>query len=241
MANDWIDPLLLLQDVDLRLVTLTRLLNAEAADKAALQKPVTAAEAAAETAKQEYQACEKRIKTLEMKAESLRSKVKDFMAKTSMVTKQDEYKAALTQIEQCKQEIAGLEEEEMTLLESEEKLKTAVEAARRQVAETATEVKAQLAEYAAKQQGLRAEVESLKARRPALSAVIPAPVISIYDRLLKRRLQQDHASRPLVVALIDDKKCGGCGSSMVSQTIINIMKGQPIACEYCNSILYIRH
>lgn len=241
MANHWIDPLLLLQDVDLRLVTLNKLLAAEAAEKTALQAPVAAAEAAAETAKLEYQACEKRIKSLETKAESLRGKVKDFLAKTTMVTKQDEYKAALSQIDQCKVEIAGIEEEEMVLMESEDRLKSAVDAARKKVVEVAAEVKTKLNEYIAKNQDLRTEAETLKAHRPDLAKVIPPPVISIYDRLLKRRQQQDHGSRPLVAALIDDKKCGGCGSTMVSQTVINVMKGQPIACEYCNTILYLRH
>lgn len=237
MANDWIEPLLVLQDVDLRLLALEKLLAAETAERTAIQAPILAAESAAEAAKQEYQTCEKRIKALETKSESLRAKVKDFKIKTTMVRNNEEFKAAKTQIEQCELEIAALEEEEMVLMESEDRLKSAVATAREKIVAANAEVKIKLAEHAAKIQALRTEFETLKTRRPGLAAGIAANVLSIYDRLLKRRQQQNQGTRPLVAPLIDDKKCGGCGSTMVSQTIINVMKGQPIACEYCNTIL----
>jgi len=90
----------------------------------------------------------------------------------------------------------------------------------------------QRAYLAAEQTRLASEIEHIKSERQATAASIPAEDLNLYEQLRRQR-------KGLAVALVSDRYCSACGSTL-SATLLHAARSstQLTRCDVCGRILY---
>ena len=115
--HDWTEKLLLLQEKDLRIARLEEQLQAVPVEKARASQELQETQVAVTAAQEQVRTEEKAIKVLELDVESTRTKMRDFQSKSAMIKNNEEYRAALTQIEACRQRVSEIEDQELAAME----------------------------------------------------------------------------------------------------------------------------
>src|SRR5690349_1036498 len=221
-----------LQEIDNRLVDLTREITALPKHIAEIEKKLISherkldADRAALVANQkERKKCEGDIQVQEQKI----SKLKDQMlqAKTN-----EQYRAFQHEIEFCEAEIRKAEDRILELMGESEPLDKNVKAAE-------TALKAEKAEVEKEKQQARertatdeASAAELQKERAQVAGSISVRVYQQYERVRKSR-------RGIAVAEALDGRCNACQMSMRPQFFQELKRGDKVmACESCQRILY---
>lgn len=234
--DDWVEALLDLQATDQRIQKLQAQVDSVPREKKRVEAESAEAETAVEAAHKGLQQVQIEIKELESKVESVKTRMKDFQTKTTMIKDNNEYKKALGQIENCKQEISGYEDRELELMEKLEatkadhaKQKKAFEAMQNRIADMQSDL-----ETRAKNAG--AQLEKTRTKRAEIRASVPPKALRLYERLAKSP-QRLAAGRPVLVPMRGET-CGFCNMKVTAQTRVNVNKAQLVTCDHCSSMLY---
>jgi DNA-binding transcriptional MerR regulator len=99
--HDWVENLLEVQRIDVRMAKIQAQLDSLPKDIEATEELQRADERRLAEVGQRMIQLEKELKGIEMDVEALNAKKSDFQAKSTMIKNNDEYRAALHQIEQC--------------------------------------------------------------------------------------------------------------------------------------------
>jgi hypothetical protein len=85
---------------------------------------------------------------------------------------------------------------------------------------------------AGERDSLLREVENLSAERQAITGDLPADVLANYESLRTQR-------RGLAVAVVKDKACSACGTTLTPMQVQNLVISADLAyCPTCTRILY---
>jgi predicted nucleic acid-binding Zn-ribbon protein len=233
--HDWVENLLQVQRIDVRMAKIQAQLDALPRDIGATEELQRADEARLAEAGQKLIELEKELKKIEMDVEALNAKKSDFQAKSTMIKNNEEYRAALHQIEQCDHQIAKCEDRELELMEALEEAR----AAKKECASILDVTKKRVAEvqqdFETRRKNSEAALGELaETRAPALSAVERTPA-SRYERL--RMSGRARAGQPVLVP-IHDEVCGRCRMNVTAQVRMNALKGMPVNCQNCGAMLY---
>jgi predicted nucleic acid-binding Zn-ribbon protein len=233
--HEWMQNLLNLQEKDLRLAKIEAQVAGVPRDKAKATDELKADEALVAAAKEAVRTAEKAIKSAELDAEGLRTKMRDFQAKSAMIKNNEEYKAALHQADACRKQVAECEDREIKSMEELERAKRNLEqqekrlaAARQRVAEIVTDLDT-------RQRNCQQEIDKLKQERQTFLSCIPADMLKRYDRLRQGRYRAEHRS----FVPIRDGVCDGCHMNVTAQVRVNTIKGQLCSCGNCGRLLYV--
>lgn len=241
MGTEWKNDLLGLQTLDRKMMVQAGIIMGEPAEKQQWIERQEKLAAGLQAAKAAHLDCLRQIKDIELKAGSEHARLKKFTDKAQQGLKSaEDYAKAEIQIAESRKITAELEEQELKLMEQEIALKAALADAELQAKTEGVAIQAALDEISKRTAAARAELELLKPQRPALLAKLPQDIGGVYDRIFRHRLQnpQTHA-KPAAVPLLYGKECGCCGMEQVSQTIVNVKRGNPpTVCEYCGTLLY---
>ena len=236
IVHDWVEQLLKVQEKDLRIGKLQEQVDAVPREKAKVQAMLAAETKALETVKAKVVDEEKRIKTLEIEADSLRAKQRDFESKSTMIKNNEEYRAALHQIEMCKHKISECEEQELELMEDLEAARVAL--ADEKKAHAAAEKRAEQMnkDLDVRAKNCQAQIDKLQAQRDELAVGIPATNLKRYDRVRKNR----PPAQPVLVPVDHSNICGGCHMNLPAQDRVNAARGQSVSCPNCGALVYYR-
>lgn len=233
---DWVEKLLSLQEKDNRIAKLREQVQSVPEEKQKATDTLNEAETGLSTAKTAVQNCEKAIKTVELDIETINTKRMDFEAKSTMIKDNSDYRAALHQIETCKNSVAEIEERELVLMEG-------LEAARRRYkealkAEEALEKRIDqvMRDLDTRLQNCTAQLDKLQAQRQELLTDIPSDVARRYERMLNSR----RANNPEAIAFaaVRNDTCMSCHMTVTPQTRTNASKGLVCTCSNCGVLLY---
>ena len=114
---EWVQSLLKLQDLDLEVAKLQAQLAAIPAKEEETKTLFKAEEDAFAAAKKSVQEIELTIRKLEGEINTLKTQKENFQSKTSLIKNNDEYRAALLQIEQCDKAISVAEEKQLIAMD----------------------------------------------------------------------------------------------------------------------------
>ncbi len=235
--HDWVEHLLSLQDIDIRIARLEDQIASVPGDKEQAKAMLDAADNAVHAAKAKMVETEKAIKHVEIDIETLVDKQRDFEKKSTMIKDNDDYKKAMHQIDHCKSQINQFEDRQLELMET-------LEANRRELDEQTKAHKAaqerirQLtADLDKRQQNCERELEKLNAQREQIRETIDPTIISRYERIRQNR--RSNGASPVGFAPIRDYTCGWCHMNVPPQVRMNASKGQLASCPQCNVILYV--
>ncbi len=235
---EWVQKLLAVQEIDLRLDRLREQAASVPEEQAKLARMLEGEEHELARAREAVRGIEKELKTLEMEADGLRARRADFQTKSAMIRNNDEYKAALLQIEQCTKLVADLEDQQLAVMERLEAARGEVEAALRRLEAARARAQEMEADLQKRLANAEAQIAQLLAERgPALAGIDPETVRR-YDRLRASPARQNSRDRRALVPVRDGVCCDRCRMNVTAQTRMNARKGQPVTCENCGTMLY---
>ncbi len=236
MVQSVLEPLLILQDRDLKRLGLELQLRSVPGDIARVEQKIAAEKSAIEVARTELKDLEVKKKSLETDIGLAEQKVGQYRTQQLSIKKNEEYKAMGHQIETVQTQIGELEGKELELMYG-------IDEAKKKFAAAEAELKANISGHEARIKVLREREASLAAElKIAQSDVATArtpigePRLRVYDRIAARNM-------PAVVA-IQAGKCGGCHLK-VSSEVESAARGKgidPLAqlptCDQCGRIVY---
>jgi predicted nucleic acid-binding Zn-ribbon protein len=233
--HNWVENLLEVQRIDIRMAKLQAQFDSVPGDKAAAEGLLHGDEQRLAAAREAVQTLEKELKSIELDVEGLKGKKTGIQSKSAMIKNNEEYRAAMHQIEQYDHQIAQLEDRELEVMDAIEKARTAqaeclrvLDVTKRRVAEVRGDLDKRLA-------GSKAALDEMaKIRQPALAAV-DAQAAQRYERL---RSSGRSRNGQAVLVPIRDEVCGRCRMNVTAQLRMNALKGMPVTCQNCGAMLY---
>ena len=229
---DVIEKLLVLQSHDQKILKTQEELSGIGPQRQASAAKANASTQALDQAKNHQKQLESERKRLELEVEAKQELIRKYATQQAQTKKNEEYKAFANQIETCKQEIGGIEDVELGVMEQ-------IDAAKIQVGKAAEAAKADkamvdglLGQLEDRETRLKKELADLQAKRPEYVASLDESVLARYERLFKNK-----GGRALVGVV--HSACGGCHMKLPTQIILASQGHQEIvACPNCSRILY---
>ena len=222
-----------LQALDTRIAGLERETTRLPKEIEAIEASVHAARTTLDAGKTRLDATKKSIRTKEKDLDVSAAKRAKAEARLYEVKTNKEYSAVLVEIEEIKQEKSRLEEEILTLMETQERLTTDIRDADAQLKRAETEGKANEAVVRERLRAVETELTGVRIERASLAAGVSPAVLAEYDKLLKAR------GGVAVVQALPSHICAGCRMAIRPQAVLEL-RTQPhlIRCESCGRYLY---
>lgn len=233
--QDWIRNLLALQDVDVQAAKLLDQVAHIPEKKDEVRQQCEAEAASCREAEAALRAIELESRDLETQIDQLLTKKRDFQTKSTMIRNNDEYKAALLQIELCDKSVGDLEEKQLDAMFRAETAREVV-AERRTTAEIAKkQADEKIAQYEDLAKHCQEQADEVLAGRDELRSAVREDILKIYDRL--RSSVKNPKTRPCVVP-VEAVACSRCRMKVTTQLYHDAMNGKLVICPTCGAILY---
>jgi hypothetical protein len=227
-----IEKLLILQDRDQRILRIREQLARIGPEREALRSQTGAVLAALSAAKARGQQIEKDRKQRELEVEARKQQIGRYSLQQFQTKKNEEYRALAHEIDTCNADIVKLEDAQLELMEQAEATQREILAVSRQAGELNKLAEGQLAELAAREQSLTAELAELESHRDQIKSAVDERTLQRYERLLKMK-------GGTVVVGIQHGVCGGCHMRFPVQLVVSCQAGRDlVACPNCGRILY---
>ncbi len=230
---DEVRALLILQDRDRRLMTLSKDLEKLPQDEARAKTKLADDQAAVKAAHDAVIACDLEFKKIELDAETRKTTINRLKNQQFETRKNDEYQALGNEIIRYEKQVDDLETKELELMEKMDGLKAAQKAAEDGLANTQKLVDEDLKSIRQRFENMEQERKEVSEERAKLLTDVPEDMIPLYERLMKSK-------NGLAIAEMHEGKCEGCHMKLIPSTINTVQRGTEIArCEDCGRILYI--
>jgi len=236
---EWVEKLLILQDKDMRIIKLEDQIASVPNAKVEVAAMLTEAENAVAVGKKDLQEEEKNLKHLEIEVDTLLQKKRSFLAKSAMIKNNEEYRAALHQVEQVNHQISQLEDQELELMEAIEGARATLNQANKKLVASKQRTKEMQLDLDTRLANCQKQVARLQEeRQPALAEVagIAKAMVTRYERL-RARGEVSFADRRNFVP-VRDEVCDRCRMNVTAQTRMNVRKALLVTCENCGAMLY---
>jgi uncharacterized protein len=237
MVSSVLEPLLILQDRDLKRLGIEAQLKAVPADIAVVEQKIAAEKSAIETAKAELRGLESKKKLLETEIGSAEEKLAKYRTQQSQVRKNEEYQALGHEIETTQAAIGALEEQELQIMYGIDEAKKKFAAAEAALKANISGHEGRIRTLRERETSLAAELKAAQAEAATAREPVGAISLRVYDRIALRQ-------RPVVVP-IHGSKCGGCHLK-VSGEVESAARGKDAGapgttlptCDQCGRIVY---
>jgi len=233
--HDWAEKLIAIQDLDIRIAKISEQLS---------QIPVKQQEAESLYANenQDYEQSKLQLKELEVSARTIENEIaiqndkkRTFQSKTILIKNNDEYKAALLQIEMCDQVVHTLEDQQLELMFKIEAARQNV-SSRRQAVEQAQKRAASVKEdLEVLRKTCEEQIARISRERTAAVPAADPELVKKYEHL--RNGRNHNQSQPCVIPILDGV-CSRCRMHMTPQTCQDVLKGKIVLCPSCSGMLY---
>ena len=227
-----LEQLLILQDRAQQIRQVEAELKSVPLERKSLDAQVAAASARLEAVKDRARHVEMEKKKLELDVGTRNESIARLRTQQYETRKNDEFSAMGREIERYQQEISGLEDQELDLMEQADQLKVQIAVEEKQTAAAKEAIAKQAVNLEAKQATLEGRLEELKKEREELAAKVDEDLLDRFNRLFTSK------GDAAVVALEHDV-CTGCHMKVTTATVVRVKGGKEIvSCEQCGRILY---
>jgi len=230
--TDTIEKLLVLQDRDRHIVRVKDELAHVEPERLALIARAAGAQAGLDAAKNRGKHIESERKKLELEVEAKKGLIEKYSLQQFQTKKNEEYRALAHEIEQCKEAIVKLDDQQIELMEKAELAQKEVATANQVANEARKGVDAQIADLAKREENLKKELAELESNRQELLMAVDEAARSRYERLLKNK-------GATAIVGVEHGVCGGCHMKLPAQILVSCRAQQEIVtCINCGRILY---
>lgn len=231
----WAEKLLAVQNIDIRLAKIAEQL-AQVPIKQAESDVLFATENEAfEQAKKNLRGAEVSAKQLENEIAVQLEKKRNFQSKTILIKSNEEYRAALLQIEMCDQVIKHLEDQQLEKMFEIDTLKSELESRKKDVETARKRAQSVKEEYQTLQENCEKHCVQLQVEREKAAAEADPELLRRYDHLRSGRNVDQ--TRPCLVPIMEGA-CGRCRMRMTAQTCQDTINGRVVFCPSCAAFLY---
>jgi predicted nucleic acid-binding Zn-ribbon protein len=230
---EWIQNLLALQDLDMRIRRMKMRLQLLPKERSNLEAEITKAREDLKQKSETVKKTELTIKQVEDSIAKVNGEIAKLQNQSAMVKKNDEYKALLSEINNRHEQISELETKEITLLDDIETARTKFKEFEKQFEARKQTIEEDLKELSELGKELKEEIVQTTSGRTAYESKIESAVINIYNRLLKTK------GSPMVK--IHNGNCGNCHLKITPQTFNEAKKSAIAICDHCSHMLYIEN
>lgn len=228
-----LEQLLILQDRAQKIRQVEAELKTLPEERRALDAQATAAAAHLETLKQGGRQLEVAKKKLELDVGTRNESIARLKTQQYETRKNDEFSAMGREIERYQNEITGLEDQELELMEQGDQIKAQVGAEEKQTAIAKESIERQVANLASKEATLETRLTELNQERESLAAKVDEDLLDLFNRLFASK-------RDAAVVALENDFCTGCHMKVTTQTAVRAKGGlEIVSCEQCGRILYV--
>lgn len=189
---------------------------------------------------QDFTACqadlksrEKELRRMELEIEDLQGNLLKLKQKQLQVKTNQEYQAALHEMEFLSGKISDQEDRVLEGMEEMDQLRASMERSRRCCEQGKKDITAELGNLENSASFLENEINRAAGRRADALARVPAKAMALYNKLLP-------VSGGIVVAEARDELCTACRVMLRPQFYQELLQGAGILqCENCRRILYV--
>ena len=229
---DLIDNLLVLQDCDRKIRKLEEELSQIEPGRLGLLARTADTQTSLENARHLVRQLESNRKNLELDVETKKTQILRYANQQLQTRKNEEYRALAKEIETCKEEIKGIEDREIELMEQSEKAQASVVSATQAADQARKLAQDQIGQLNTREKELQHDLAQFHASRENLSAAVEDGPRGRYERLMRSKGEN-------VVVGVDHGVCGGCHMKLPPQLVISCQARKDIiTCSNCGRILY---
>jgi uncharacterized protein len=229
---DEVRALLILQDRDRRLMTITKELGKIPTDEARAKAKLAGDETAVAKAREAMLQAELQVKKIEMDAETRRTTIKRLKLQQFETRKNEEYQALGHEVIRYEKDLDGMETKELEAMEEVDRFRGLLREAEAAYAKTQTLIAEDLALLGERRQRLEADQAELIAEREILASKAPEELLPLYERLMRSK-------DGVAISPMNDGRCGGCHMRLIPSTAIKVQaESEMVRCEDCGRILY---
>jgi predicted nucleic acid-binding Zn-ribbon protein len=230
---DVIEKLLILQERDRQISRVQADLANIEPQRKRLQARTADTQSNLDAAKLKAKQLETERKRLELEVDAKKQLIEKYSLQQFQTKKNDEYRALANEITNCKQQILGLENEQLELMEQGDAVQKEVAACMETANAAKQQVEADLADLAKREKALMKELSDLEAGHEQLEAAVgDESALARYKRLRRQRGDR-------TVVGIEHSVCGGCHMKLPTQIVVSCQGAQElICCPNCARLLY---
>lgn len=200
---------------------------------AARQAVLAKRQAEVDTAREALKRLRADIKSKELQAQSIRTRVDELRGKLNATKKQAEYDAIRNQIASDNLAASKVEEEALEFMSTAETRDKALKEQEAEVARLSSEVQALATEVETKAEGQKAQLAELETAIAAAEAIIPEEVRDQYRRVIKSRGAEG-------MSQVESGTCHNCYMAVTSQMMNDLINSEVLVfCKSCGAILYL--
>lgn len=241
---EWLEKLLEIQNIDLRIARIEEQLAEIPRLAEETKKYYLDENQAFEEAKKAAQALELSVRKIEKDIDSVKEQKKNLLSKSAIIKNNDEYRAAMLQIEMCDHSVSDYETEILTLMDKLDEAKKVVAEKNASLEEAKSRASGVIEELRTKQANCKTALENLQKQREPLIPQVEQTLFKRYERL--RSAKNSVKTRPCVVPVEFTEEgegldgcCGHCHVKLPAQVLTNTLKGaSAVFCPSCSAILY---
>lgn len=227
-----IEKLLIVQNHDQKILALEKELAGIPLEEEDIRERAETDEKAMNEAKLAVQENEVAIKNLELDIDTRKDSIAKLKIQQFETKKNDEFQKMGSEIERYGEEITGLEDQEIELMEKAEILGATYKAAREKFAESDKDVKEEIEDLHELKKNLEVNVAEEQKTRNEKSAALDEDLVYGYERLFKAKAGM------AIVGLVDEV-CQGCHMRVTKSTVVGVKGEKEVQhCENCGRILY---
>jgi len=231
---DIIDKLLIIQERDCRIARCRRELNDIPNLKNNISTDLDRHKTALENAKTTVKMRLSAVKQKEVEIESLRQKIAKFREQQFQIKSNEEFKVLNREIAVLQENIRGLEDGEIELMETVEQTRQEENGLKAELLKAEGAVQGEFQRFDERFKNLEAEVQQLQLDRQGLVAGIPDDWLSRYNRVMENR-------KDVALVSVEKNACGGCHMKLPPHVLQDIKRADAIiTCSFCGRLLYWR-
>ncbi len=205
-------------------------INAVPQKIATLEQDIEKARKVLQEKKDRVQDISKEYKMMEGDLAANETKIEKLNSQTFAVKTNEEYRAILHEVEFLKKENKRIEDEMISILEEEEKLKGILDALEKQTKEDVDERQKKIDALNKNKEKLLGTMQKMQSEFENHFNKLPEDARELYSKIKKVRGK--------AVCLIEDETCSGCFASLTPQFMNELKKQEEILlCGHCGRIL----
>jgi uncharacterized protein len=232
MINPTVEALLVLQERDTRVASLTAGLDEAPLQIAAVDSELASRGAKFDDLKTKTRQIEADRKKIDLDVQSKQVAIGRYKSQQQQTRKNEEFSALNHEIEHTEQEISVLEDSELELMEAYDKGLAALSEAQKELLAFQDKAKHKKTELEKRAAALSAELITAEERQAVAEKTVSADVLARYRRILKSK-------KDVAIVPIRHGACGGCHMKLTSQTVVTARGAEHlVACDNCGRLVY---
>ncbi len=230
--NPTVEALLVLQDRDNKVRTLTDELDEAPEAIAAVERELATRTANFDALKSKTRQIEADRKKLDLDVQTKQAAIARYKSQQQQTRKNEEFSALNHEIEHAEKDIAVLEDSELELMEAYDKGLAEVAAAQKELMAFTEKAKIKKAELEKRSAALAAELIGAEEKQAAAEKTVEPDVLARYRRILKSK-------KDVAIVPIHGGACGGCHMKLTSQTVLSAKAAETLtSCENCGRLVF---